>query len=481
MKKHLGCILLVLLLGGCTQAAPAPLHSQYTTLEALLGDVNAAHKSVQKLEINFEEWMPPYTGKSVLHEKLQCAAPPQPEELLTMAQVEEDCSLFFACLRGKYGAYHFFGGDEAFEAAKARLLQACATEESISVAAFQAHLMRALAFIQDSHFTINGNELHNSKKGYSYPEGACLRTAQGYLHIASGKRLEGISGIASIEEVMCLSISEEGGLVYMPVILAQNAPGSITLALEGGCSITCVPAPQQASQARTKRFRCRSEQGIPIISGGNMGFDHAKQDQTGKTFLGYAQRFAGEPVLMIDLRANPGGNGILPLKWYERYAGARVPTNFLALVYMDEADLQGQSPENPYYTPFEELQEYGGWQTIAPHYMRANWQPDAFVPHEGLLILLVGNGTASAAEYFTDMAFNMENTLIIGQNTAGALRSTGAFRGALPNSGIHVQYGNQVFLFPEGHFEEYRGFMPDIWVAGDAKKAELKLLGWMRG
>lgn len=480
MKRLWTClVLLLLLLQGCARAPAAPPHSQYTALEPLLAAVNAAHERVQKPEVDFAEWMPPYTGDDTLHDKLQCPAPPPPEAVLTMAQVEEDTSLFFACLRGKYGAYHFFGGDAVFDAAKERLLRACAAADTLTVEVFQAQLTQALSFIQDAHFTINGQKLHETLQGYSYPDGACLHTPQGYLHIASGKRLEGFSTGDTPEEVMRLSIAEDGALVYMPVILAESGPGDIALELEGGGSIICSPAPQAAPERRTARFRCRRERGIPVISGGNMGFDHADGDKTGEAFLRYAQRFADEPVLMIDLRANPGGNGILPVKWYERYAGTRMGTNFVSLVYMDETNLRGGNPANPYYTPFEELQEYGGWETIAPHYMRANWQPDAFVPHGQLLILLVGGNTASAAEYFTDLAYNLENTLIIGQNTSGALRSSSAFEGELPNSGIHVQYGNQLLLAPEGHFEEYRGFLPDIWVAGDAKEAAFKLLGWM--
>ena len=87
-----------------------------------------------------------------------------------------------------------------------------------------------------------------------------------------------------------------------------------------------------------------------------------------------------------------------------------------------------------------------------------------FVENEDLLILLTSFNTMSAAEYFTDMAHNVENTLIIGESTFGALRGDiWSAMTTLPYSKIKLNFGQRVFEYPEGYFEEGYGFEPDLW------------------
>ena len=75
-----------------------------------------------------------------------------------------------------------------------------------------------------------------------------------------------------------------------------------------------------------------------------------------------------------------------------------------------------------------------------------------------------------------DLFFNMENTLVVGQNTGGALLSAGSMPIALPNSGISVTFSNAMYVHPANHFQEGKGFAPDVWVNGDALVAALGML-----
>ena len=75
------------------------------------------------------------------------------------------------------------------------------------------------------------------------------------------------------------------------------------------------------------------------------------------------------------------------------------------------------------------------------------------------------------------MAHNVANTLIIGENSHGALKGGEGVHFTLPHSSISVDYGIHTNIFPEGHFEELRGLEPDIWVhADDAEKLTATLL-----
>ena len=101
---------------------------------------------------------------------------------------------------------------------------------------------------------------------------------------------------------------------------------------------------------------------------------------------------------------------------------------------------------------------------------------DGVVSNEQLIIILTGYITQSAAEFMVDMAFNIENTLVIGQNTGGALLSNFGIAARLPRSRMPNNIGNYMFILHENHFREGRGFAPDIWVSGDALTAALGLI-----
>lgn len=103
--------------------------------------------------------------------------------------------------------------------------------------------------------------------------------------------------------------------------------------------------------------------------------------------------------------------------------------------------------------------------------------PDRFIPNQSLLVILTGKNTASAAEIFVDVAANVENTLIIGQNTYGMLLSNAYTSMTLPESGIVIQLGGSLSVFAEHSFEEYVGLSTDLWVSeAEADELAVKLV-----
>lgn len=92
--------------------------------------------------------------------------------------------------------------------------------------------------------------------------------------------------------------------------------------------------------------------------------------------------------------------------------------------------------------------------------------------NDNILILLSGKCSASCAEITLDLSYNLDNSLIIGENTNGSMISNSGHI-ELPNSKCSVDMTfSTVYLTPDGsdYFEELRGFFPDIWVP--AKEAE---------
>ena len=159
-----------------------------------------------------------------------------------------------------------------------------------------------------------------------------------------------------------------------------------------------------------------------------------------------------EKVSVMNLSLNGGGQANLASEWWQNYLGKVVPTNFFSVYtqpYMGTAGFQG-------------IGDLIGVEVVDP-WTLIYTQPDDFVDNENLLIILTGKMTASSAEIFVDMARNVENTLIIGENTGGFLTNNMSGSTKLTYSRIEVGYGNMVTIFPENDFEEGYGFEPDLW------------------
>ena len=83
-----------------------------------------------------------------------------------------------------------------------------------------------------------------------------------------------------------------------------------------------------------------------------------------------------------------------------------------------------------------------------------------------------GAKTVKNEQITLDLSYNLDNSLIIGENTNGSMISNSGHI-ELPNSKCSVDMTfSTVYLTPDGsdYFEELRGFFPDIWVP--AKEAE---------
>ena len=103
---------------------------------------------------------------------------------------------------------------------------------------------------------------------------------------------------------------------------------------------------------------------------------------------------------------------------------------------------------------------------------------DDLFPERRKTLLQIVNKIKDFSFEKTNEYDNVENVLIVGENTNGCIL-TAAGSSYLPNSNAPMVLGaNLVHVFPgEGFFEELRGLYPDIWVpAGEAEDLAIKLL-----
>lgn len=359
--------------------------------------------------------------------------------------------------------------------------------DEITAPDFESSLREHLSFVKDAHFVINQETNYPLLQGY-LSEQAFRKDSLGFTETLSGKRVRSIDGREDFADAMVLSVTSEGDINYRYCIMArtEEKPESSELIYEDGTiQTTSLFSSHEAAgqpQEHDEIVSFSRVDNIPIISVAAMGFPHANDDWEANKFLELARELQDEPVLIIDLRRNGGGNGFLPQMWYEVYTGAYLTSNHYNLFRLDLYHVFGMErsapdPESFYYVPAHVAEYYAKPQTIDESWELENAEPRQVVENDRLLIVLTSKGTASAADNFTDITFNVENSLVIGSNTTGMFTSAAAIGAKMPNSGMVGQMGFNLSVFDENHFQEGSGLMPDLWASGDALEAALKLAG----
>ncbi len=437
---------------GCT-SVPQP------TMEELLAEVNAEHQEVEKGTIDISQ----YVG-DLVDQNLRWSYYPEentaeydPEKILTQQQVIEDVTYLFDAFHDCYGPYEYFGGAEVFDKAEEAIKAELQTKETLTAADLEQILLENLAFIKDGHFNINNKSPYMIKIPFFFREVAFVKTEEGY-QATDGRKVESVEGYDNLDELMKRSISQEGKLVYYPVLLKDNDP-SIRLDLPQSCKETLIVhcANKTTQELKAEPFQIYSETflktpeeyqvvtsrqngEIPVFQFNEFDLDYEEEISEGAKVLKEA------PIAILDLRSNRGGSALIAEDWISKYANT--------LVLMNRKIVDTKTGE----------------------FLRN--EEDKWIENPNILIILSGKYSASASEMLIDCAYNLENVLIIGENTMGALLG-GQGSTCLPSSAVKVGVGNGLMsLQTEGdYFEELRGFYPDIWVpAGEAEELAVKLI-----
>lgn len=444
--KGILAVMMAVVLASCSASVPQP------TMEELLAEVNAEHQEVEKSTIDISQ----YVG-DLVDEDLRWSYYPEentagydPEKNLTQQQAIEDVTYLFDAFHDCYGPYEYFGGAEVFDAAEEAIKTELQTKETLTAADLERLLLENLTFIQDGHFSINNKSSYVIKIPFFFREVAFVKTEEGY-QTTDGRKVESVAGYDQLDELMKRSISPEGELVYYPVRLekrpsAEEEQGyseaaALTVHYQGGEEQTLTAEPfQMYYQDQEENLLIEYNGEIPVVRLRNF-VDEGQRKM--RTFMRELEKH--QPVI-VDLRSNKGGYPRDLESFIIYFAGENIPGNYLTMDTWDAS----------LYTT----------------------QEDVFWPNDRLIIVLTGKKSASSAELFVDTMHNLENVLIIGENTSGTILSSSE-RKQLPNSKIIATMGRTtIHLFPgEDYFEELRGFYPDIWVpAAEAEELTLKLI-----
>lgn len=426
-------------------------------LVALLEEFNTAHQAVTAFTGDYEAYMERHEEPdfSVVRYQNKPTEAVSNDTVLTLEQLTEDMEILYRALRTSYGCYNYFGGDEAFRPAIDAVIADCAAMETITRGAVRESLSVHFAFVKDGHFYLGSNSANDFQVPFFYREIAYKKTDSGY-QTQDGRTVMAVDGYDDLDELFKLSLTQEGELVYYPILLENAAYRAVMTGPVESSTVLTVQYSDGSSDLLTAEtylmdtnidglpnISVEEEQGIPVITANFFSWN------TGANlFLNTAVENRTSDLLMVDLRKCRGGAGDIVSNWFQTYSGQTVSGHALML----------------------NLSKSQGKEQIYP-------LVDNFIDMDNICIVLTSKSTASAGELFADISCNLENTLLIGENTMGCYRgSSGGI--ILPNSGLYMRFGTTLTMYPENdYFQEYRGFFPDIWCPqSEAKEAVLNFL-----
>ena len=451
-------VFLGVLLAGCRRSEE--------TLETLLASTNAAHQAINNegLKQNFTKREPvdengqPITLRGQ-HTYFGYPDTYDPDLLLSQEQMEEDVGHLFEAIYACYGNYDRMGGKVAFDKAEQSILEECAQKAPLRAEDFQKLLLSNLGFVKDSHFTINGVDTNPSQIAFFFRETTFCKTENGYA-AKDGQAVASVEGYDDLDALFRRSISPEGEIVYYPVLLkdclstdaydaAQICTDALTVHYTDGSTQVLQCEPYTLSDflktAEPDAIPEVSEEGdLPICR--IYSFMRTNEPEWQEQAQKGAELLKNSKVGILDMSFNSGGYGDATMDWLKEYAGTAVPTNAL------------------HFDGFSNSQQTDS--------------RDLWIENENVLIILTSKRTASSGEWLVDAANNLENVLIIGENTSGSMVGD-AISIPLENSNLKIGMGmSQSFIPSENdYFEEYRGLYPDLWVpAGEAEELAVKLI-----
>ena len=439
-----------------TDAEPSLKYSDL--LQSLLDDTNRAHEAIPTYDGDYEQYIIEHEEPDFYFSKynrLPDKDAPRSDESLTLEQLTEDMEIYYKGLRTHYALYDYFGGDEAFRTAIDAVIADCAALDVITYGNLRGSLEKHFAFVKDAHFVIASRRTNEHRIPFFFRDVVYEKTDSGY-RTQDGKVVASVDGYENLDELFRLSLTIEGDLVYYPIVLQdctwrqitrQAVPCDTVLTVhyaDGSSDILTAPDYEMDTNVQGKAYVSVTEKSdIPVVK--PLQFFYTTG---GNQFLNTSVTYKDSDILIMDFRQCNGGESDIVNQWFRHYTDEDISPNSL-LVYPNGGDR--------FKTYLEKT--------------------ETFVPSDNMLIVLTSKMTASASEIFIDYAYNLENSMIIGENTYGAnVASHGDF--TLPNTGLYMCFGDQLILHPdEDGFEEFQGYLPDIWVpAAEAEEAVMNFI-----
>lgn len=403
---------------------------------------------------------------------------------ITLQQAEEDVEQLFCLFSHGYSGYGFFSEHGRWEEAKGKILAELETRSAWSVAKLSTLLRTHLKFIRDCHVKI-GKQSYGGHRDFWYDTTLEVRKdGEQYFCTVNGVScmLTRINGKNPVD-FLFPSLNRSGEPVYRIGMLAWSSPEAVNVELadkSGPFNLKITLRRSRFDHYSQRIFKQDKVGGIPVLRIRSFSDGYS---ESLKRWVETAEDLKSVFCVIVDVRGNRGGNERWPIEWIHRLSGERVGWPFIFSELKSRTTLAGRanamkywsarSPNNAYLRneakqhthalmKFEETGEEPHWtEPVFPH--------NTVIPNRTIIIVITNGLVGSAGEGFVMRVSRLENVVIVGENTRGAITFGNISLHRLPHSGLDVWLPVNFGLFPDGVFREEEGVTPDYWVpAADA-------------
>lgn len=439
---------------------------------AFLEERNAAHKvqlDEKYTEEFFETYGPDFYEDLNLVSEEEAAlllSTPENDSLQTpypKADILEDVDLLFRVFKSFYGPYYYYGGDEAFEGAKARIeTEINAVSDQLTLEDVIAILSKNLFFIKDRHMNIGPELLCETNKiavhDYYVEDLWFYEDDAGYYTKKEGRKwyLSLVGSDENVNEYLKVTIDEKGQLCYMlgltvPVDDARLSIDAITLCR--GERIAGIPIVWTEFSARagySLEETITVKDGIPLLETVPRplcNYSAEEEEAAQNRLRNMGKDILTQDVVIVNLN---GGSG-----WQSLFESIDHQIHALAMFRLSKTAEQLGRRNMPW--------QEGNYGEYVIQYFSGKWGEN-----NRLIFAVQDRGNFSAAEDTIADIRSIENVVLVGGSTGGTAGPSGGTnqRMFLPRTGLLVHFGASLMIDP-GYTEDGYCFDPDIWIDPD--------------
>lgn len=407
----------------------------------------------------------------------------KPRRSITAQQAAEDVDRLFYILSHGYSGYAFFNQDGKFEQARAEILDELSSQSSWSSDSFSELLHNHLGFIGDGHLAI-GDYKFAVHHDFWYDTQLELTLGYNGYQFAIEDTTYTVLSINNDDPTTFIvpSLNQQGEPIYRVGLLSTDEPSPLRLDAESKAGERTFEIELQRSDFAHYSddiFREDVLGGIPVVRARSFGDYYA--DELSQ-FVDTASNLRGEPVVVLDIRGNGGGNEHWPISWIQRLTGRRAESVFVFSELKSKTSMVGRANAFRYWYQEQDMSSYGDeverFTKITEAFERGASQPHwtgplypqvPLIANDTTVIVVTNEYVASAGEGLVLRISQAENVVVVGENTMGALTFGNISTHQLPHSNLMIWMPINFGLFLDQEFREGRGLAPDLWVpAADA-------------
>lgn len=400
----------------------------------------------------------------------------------------EDAERFFRLLRHGWCGYAYFRADvdkeaaavDPFGMAQQAVIARLKEKDHWSPGALADLIHSKLAFVSDCHLKLGKKTFCQRQEFWFDPHLEFHEEGGEYRFTLDGAEylLVKVDG-ASPAPHLFPSVSAAGEAIHLMGALSPGEPEPLVVtARRDGDEVQLRRSLAQSDFRSRERFAEERIGGIPVVRLRSFADYYGRELEA---IVDSAEKYRGEPYVILDIRGNGGGNTRWPRQWLYSFTGhspslkqaltelvSRTSMTGRANLFALMLESYREQERPPVQADFERFHAEAARfddPAVKPYWSHVTIPPIDPIPNETTLIVIQDRRVASAGESVVSYLMNqVENVVFVGENTMGALTFGQLSAHRLPHSNLLAYLPIKLNVPLDMEIREARGFAPDYWV-----------------